>query len=263
MTRHANIAAALSFLGAFALSVPAAAEPTDVAVRVIAKGAKFVGTSMGGVRVVMRDAETGEILADGVATGSTGDTGRIMTEGLDRSGARWTPGAAQFVARLDLDAPRKIRVEATGPLSQAQAAVTVTSEQWVAPGQPVVGGDAWLLELPGFAVDILSPAAHSTVGGDMTIEANVVMMCGCPLTPGGLWDSDGYELTAVVRGPDGSTQEITLEHAGAPSRFAATWRPAADGLYDITVIAWDEANGNTGVDRTTAFVDRAAKQAVN
>jgi hypothetical protein len=47
------------------LIVPAiaAAEPTDVTVRVLAKDSKFVGTSMGGMRIILRDAQTGEILA--------------------------------------------------------------------------------------------------------------------------------------------------------------------------------------------------------
>ena len=36
------------------------AEPTDITVRVLSKDAKFVGTSMGGVRITLRDAETGE-----------------------------------------------------------------------------------------------------------------------------------------------------------------------------------------------------------
>ena len=48
-------------------SEPAAAEPTEITVRVLGKDSKFVGTSMGGARVILRDAETGEILAKGMS----------------------------------------------------------------------------------------------------------------------------------------------------------------------------------------------------
>lgn len=236
-----------------ALISSAAAEQTDISVRVIAKGAKFVGTSMGGVRIVLRDASTGAILADGVTQGGTGDTARIMSEKLDRYEARWTPGAAQFTARLDLDAPTKIRVEATGPLSQRQAAVTVTSEQWVVPGHSIVGGDAWLLELPGFAVDVLSPAAHSSASGKVKIEANVVMMCGCGLSPGGLWDADGYEIKALIYRDDEELTEVPLRYAGATSRFETTFAPSGPGVYRIVVVAYDEKTGNTGLDETTVI----------
>tara|TARA_R110002096_G_scaffold238867_3_gene430442 strand:- start:81 stop:371 length:291 start_codon:yes stop_codon:yes gene_type:complete len=58
---------------------------TTIVVRVLAKDAKFIGTSMGGAEVIIRDANTQEILAEGVTAGGTGDTGLIMT--MPR--ARW------------------------------------------------------------------------------------------------------------------------------------------------------------------------------
>lgn len=249
----AAIAAVFSF--SLGVTAPAFAEPTDVTVRVIAKGAKFIGTSMGGVRVVLRDAETGEILADGVTQGGTGDTQRIMRDSIDRYGARWTPGAAGFNARLDIDAPVKVRVEATGPLGQPQAASTVTSEQWVVPGHPVTGGDAWLLEMPGFAVDILAPAAHSSADGTIRIAANVILMCGCGVSPGGTWDADGYEIKAMIYRNDALADEISLDYAGVTSRFEADYTPDGAGAYRIVVVAYDEANGNTGLDQTTVLVN--------
>jgi len=56
------------------------AEPTDIVVRVLSKDAKFIGTSMGGMQVTLRDAHTGEILATGLTRGGTGDTKRLMHE---------------------------------------------------------------------------------------------------------------------------------------------------------------------------------------
>ena len=51
--------------------------------------------------------------------------------------------------------------------------------QWVVPGKHITGGDAWMLELPGFVVDVIAPPAPATLKGvpqDVIITANVVMM---------------------------------------------------------------------------------------
>ena len=66
--------------------------------RVIAKGAKFIGTSMGGVEITIRDADTGELLVKGVA-GGTGDTKRIKAA---KSEPLATPDAAKFDATIDI-----------------------------------------------------------------------------------------------------------------------------------------------------------------
>ena len=42
------------------VAVPAWAEPTPVKVHAISQDAKFIGDSMGGVEVVLRDAKTGK-----------------------------------------------------------------------------------------------------------------------------------------------------------------------------------------------------------
>lgn len=46
-------------------SPTAAAEPTEIVVRVIGKDSMFIGTNMGGMRIALRDAHTGELLANG------------------------------------------------------------------------------------------------------------------------------------------------------------------------------------------------------
>ena len=53
---------------------------TNVIIRAKSKDAKFIGTKMGGAMVVVRDSETGKVLAEGLTAGSTGDTGKIMME---------------------------------------------------------------------------------------------------------------------------------------------------------------------------------------
>ncbi len=253
------LVSSLALAAGLALLVPslAFAEPTEITVRVIGKDSKFVGSSMGGARIILRDAQTGEILAQGVTQGSTGDTKRIMQpEGGPRA-VRATDDAAKFVATLDLDAPRLIEVEAYGPLAQPQAAHRVTSTQWVVPGRNVSGGDGWVLELPGYVVDVLAPPAHVKLPPDTTkvdVRANVVLMCGCPITPGGLWDADKLEVKALVTRNGEHLAPVDLKFAGETSQFAGSVPVFGAGLYDVTVYAHNPANGNTGVDRTTFIV---------
>jgi hypothetical protein len=246
---------------AFVLSLGslAGAEPTHLDVRVISKGAKFVGTSMGGVAVTLRDADTGEVLASGVTAGGTGDTARIMQAQQRHHDPVATEDAAVFRATLDLAAPRRIEATAFGPLAQRQAAVPVSSTMWVVPGKHVTGGDGWRLELPGFAVDVLDPPAHRRLSAPsaVTVRANVVMMCGCPIEPGGVWDAGRFEVRAIVSRNGTRISELQLAYAGSTSQFAGEVSGLEPGAYDVVVYAYDAANGNTGLDRTTFLVEAA------
>ena len=67
-------------------STTALAAETRLVVRARARDGKFVGTSMGGVRVVLRDAQSGQVLASGVTSGSTGNTQTLMKQPQVRGG---------------------------------------------------------------------------------------------------------------------------------------------------------------------------------
>lgn len=236
------------------LAVPflAQAEETRFAVRVISQGAKFVGTSMGGVRVTVRDADTGELLAQGVTAGSTGDTARIMRDPLPPGGTLSTPGSAVYELTLDLERPRRLDVTAYGPLGQLQSATEVSTRVWGIPGKHKDVGDGILLELPGFNVDVLAPPAHGRLRVEpVTLEANVTMQCGCPVTPDGLWDANRFEIEAWIEKDGEAVARIPMEYAGTASQFQARWTPPGPGVYQVTVTAYDPADGNTGLDRTT------------
>lgn len=240
----------------FAVSMAAHAEPTEITVRVLSRDAKFIGSSMGGAQVTLRDAHTRELLATGLTVGSTGNTRSVMHADGGRRARLTDNDAAAYETVLDLVAPRLVEVEVLAPMAQAQAANRVTAAQWVIPGGHLSGGDGWVIEMPGFAVDILAPSAHSRLEGATTeveIRANVVMMCGCPIEPGGLWDADRFDVSAIVVRDGVALGRHKLAFAGTTSQFSLRLPLTAAGLYDVTVYAYDPENGNTGLDRVTFF----------
>lgn len=233
----------------------AQAEPTEVVVRVLSHGAKFVGSSMGGAQVVLTDAVTGQVLARGTTQGSTGDTARIMGP-REPGAALASPGSAAFRATLDLEMPTRVQAEVVGPLAPPQSAVRVSSVRWVLPGEDMNQGDGWLLVLPGLAVDVLEPTVPSSsrLGEAVQIEAHVTMMCGCPITESGPWPVEQFRVTAVVRREGREVARFPVPYAGRPSHFRVRWSPPEAGTYLVQVQAHQPRLGNTGVDFFTVVV---------
>jgi len=156
------------------------ATETRVMIRARSKDAKFIGTSMGGAFVVIRKADTGEVLASGLTSGGTGDTKRIMNEPLARGAQIADAATAGFEAKLDLVEPTFVTIEVSGPMGQRQSTAKATVQTWLIPGRNVTG-DGLMVEIPGFAVNIVAPLAHEVValeGGKakVLLVANVVMM---------------------------------------------------------------------------------------
>ncbi len=239
------------------LPAAAAAEPTPLTVRAIAADGKLVGTSMGGARIVVRDADTGTVLAQGVTRGETGSTGKLVGEPHVRHAMLTGPGDAGFETVLDIDRPTRLSIEAFGPLAELQSATSRSTTLWVLPGKPPHGPDGLILELPGLAVGIVHPIVYGRgyePYDEVEILANAILMCGCALSPGGLWNSDEYEVTYEVM-RDGQVQANgPLTFAGVPSRFKGSFKPSGSGTYEVTVTAYHPQTGNAGVDTTTVVV---------
>jgi hypothetical protein len=242
------------------LSTTSLAAETRLVVRARARDAKFVGTSMGGAQVVIRDAQTGQVLASGVTTGTTGNTQTIMKQPQARGAQLADEASAKFTARMDLAEPRLVTVEVSGPLAQRQALATSTTQLWLLPGKHIEG-DGLILELPGFVVDVLAPPAHEfhKLAADkkltIPIRANLTLMCGCPTEPKGLWDSSRYELQVLVKHNGQPLTQVPLKYAGKTSIYEGELSVQQKGAYELTVTAFDPATGNTGVDQTTFLVE--------
>ncbi len=229
----------------------ALAEPTEVVIRVLAKDAKFIGTEMGGAQVTLRDADSGKILAEGLTAGGTGNTPKIMTDGHARRDVLADDKSAKFSAVLDIQKPTRITATATGPMVPKASAVTVSSTQWVLPGKPVNGGDGWVLEIAGFAIDLLEPlptnARVAGAGLKIPLKAKVTMQCGCPITPAGLWDANKFQVAAMLERNGKVYPATALTYAGQASTFSGEIAVTEAGEYTVDVYAYDPANGNTGV----------------
>ncbi|WP_250461786.1 hypothetical protein [Microbulbifer litoralis] len=231
------------------------AEPTDIVVRAKAKDAKFIGSSIGGAQVRIREADSGRILAEGLTRGSTGNTELIMKTPHSRHGSI-ADGAASYKATLDIDEPVFLTVEVLAPYIKKQARVLAQVQTWLVPGKPI-DGDGLIVEIPGFVVDVLSPQTHRYATLDESpfeIRANVVMMCGCPLTDGGLWDGSDIEVAALVK-KDGETFDtIPLQMQEQANTFTAPLAVQSPGVYELLVYAHDPKTGNTGVDQVSFIV---------
>lgn len=236
----------------FLLSVSSSiSAQTKIMVRAKAKNAKFIGSSIGGAKIIIKDYYSKTILAEGVTAGSTGDTERIIKQPIRRGKQITDENTAGFLANLDIEKPTFVEIEAFAPITKRQAVVKTSTQMWVMPNKNILG-DGIILEIPGFIVDILSPQTHEVINGEFILTANIVMMCGCPVTEGGLWDASTYEIKALIENGT-STKEVELTSTEKANTFSANIN-VSKGTYSVTVYAFDPETGNTGLDKTSVIL---------
>jgi hypothetical protein len=225
------------------LALPASAEPTHVMIRALSEDAKFIGDQTGGVEVTLRDAATHQVLSQGMIRGGTGDTNRIMKLPRARGAVLSEAETAGFDALIDIARPTLVEVEARGPMGQPASAITVQSAMWVTPGQ-TVAGDGWVLIFPGL---LITPNLARIADGGVRLDAKVTMMCGCPISPGGIWDEANYRIEADVLDQGAVVTHVRLSYAGQPSQFTASL-PRPDGRHlTVRIVAAQSNAPNTGV----------------
>jgi len=233
-----------------------ATTPTRVMVRAVSRDAKAIGTKVGGARITIRDAATGRVLAEGVQTGETGSTEKIIVQPRRRGEPVYdAPGTAGFLATLELERPTVVEVTAEGPLGAPQATQKVSKTLLLVPGEHVEG-DGVVLEIHGFIVTHAAGAAPAATGRPFEVRATVTLTCGCPTEPNGLWDANRVKVSArAVRGGKvvGETQ---LTYAGTASTYAGQLTLKDAGEYELEILASDAAAANFGVLRQKLTVAR-------
>lgn len=225
--------------------------PTQVMIRAVSQDAKVLQDPVGGARIFVRDTATGDTLAQGLQTGSSGSTDFIMRQPRERGAVVYdTPGTAGYLATLTLERPTVVEIVAEGPLAYPQAIQRAAKTMLLIPGQDVLG-DGVILTIHGFIVDIVSPDKQAVRPGDnLEVRATTVMTCGCPTEPGGLWDSDEIDIVARLVREGRVVAEAPLLYAGERSTYAASIQvPAgAAGRLSLEVLAMDPENVNFGRD---------------
>jgi hypothetical protein len=229
--------------------------PTKVMVRVTANDAKIIGSGVGGARITILDATTGEVLAEGVQAGSTGNTGLIMDTRERGATVYDTEGAAGFVAELALAHPTQVLITGEGPLDSPHAMQVASKSLLLVPGEDVLG-EGIILELLGFTVELLSPGDGVEVpaGEPVEVRGRITMLCGCPTEPGGLWDADDYELLVqAVRGGE-IVGSWPMEFAGETSIYRGTVTLDTAGEVGLRLLAMDAGKANFGMATATVHV---------
>ena len=258
MSRQLNkILLVICFVG---MGLAAFATPTKVVVRAKAKDAKFIGSSVGGAMVIIRNAVTGEILAKGITAGSTGNTKLIMRTAKERYQAISDDRTAKFEATIDIAEPTFVTIEVMAPFNKRQATVMAQTQVWLIPGKDIVG-DGVVVEIPGFIVDVLAPQTHaftslSKNNNQIKITDNVVMVCGCTISKGGLWDGDKMEAKAIIKRNGQPYQTVTLKLGKKVNTFEGALKTSEPGLYEVLVYVYDARTGNTGVDKVNVVASK-------
>ncbi|NNG17472.1 MAG: hypothetical protein HKM89_13415, partial [Gemmatimonadales bacterium] len=159
-----------------------------------------------------------------------------------------TPGTAGFLAELSLSVPTIVNISALGPLGYPQALQSATKQTLLVPGQHIEG-EGIILELHGYIVEILSPEPLTPVSDSFAVSVRVRMMCGCPIAPGELWDSDGMKFVARLKADGRAVSGSDLRFAGESSMFkgeVSVPAAAAGKDLELEVVVSDPANQNFG-----------------
>src|SRR5580700_6319254 len=224
---------------------------TKVMIRAIARDAKVIGTHVGGARITVKNAASGEILAQGMQQGGTGDTDVIMKKPHTRGMTVFSAGdASGYLAVLHLDKPTVVEISAEGPLGNAQATQRSSKTLLLVPGEDVLG-EGILLEIHGFIVTALAPLQDAKVkaGSPFEVRATVTMACGCPTEPDGLWDANKIRVVARLLRDGKVESEIPMAYAGVQNTFHVDVPVTSSGPLELQVLALDPGSANFGMTR--------------
>jgi hypothetical protein len=133
----------------------------------------------------------------------------------------------------------------------------VVTRAWAVPGQAITQGPGFVVELPGLVVQVQYPATHTAfpgAPGAVGFQANVTMMCGCPIGHGLPWLPGDFTVTVVVEKIGAETlPSQELGFTGTASIFTGTVDVKTPGFYRAAVTAVQKSTGNLGTGTVTFF----------
>ena len=222
------------------------ATETNITIRAKAVDAKFIGSSVGGLRVVVTDAETDEILDSGWIRGGTGSTDTIINNPISRGQNIADDDTARFIAQVDITSPRLLKFTVLGPYAYRQSLQQASVTSWVIPGRDIMG-DGIVLDMPGFIIDTWTSVLE---GGIVQIFAKTAMLCGCKISPNTEWKPNNFEAKAIIMHDGEKISEVDLPFTGPVAIFSGETQLEQAGHYKVIAYIIDEKTGNVGVDRT-------------
>lgn len=230
---------------------------TNLSIHVRSHDGKFVGTSMGSAHVRIENRMTGDILAEGLTYGGTGDTKLIMSGNKKRDEIIVDDDTASFDVSLDIMEPTPVTITATGPMAQPQSIVSTSVDYVLIPQKDYTSGNGIIIDLPGMVVDILTPMAGHRIAFDpdkpVTFMANVAKLCGCQIDEQTEWPPERYDVEAHIYLGASPIGTIPMRNLGQ-SQYAANLKIPGPGTYNITVTAFDRETKEGGFDRTTMIL---------
>ena len=230
------------------------AQTTKIVIRARAKDAKFIGTAIGSAYVIVRNNLNGQILAQGLTKGASGNTDVILKKPILRNQPITDTATAKFVAVVNITEPTFADIEVIAPVNRKNGTKKVTTQVWLIPGKDILG-EGIVVEIPGFILDVLSPSTHEFIkldtikNGELKFKASLVLECGCPISKGGVWNSDDITVNAIVKIEGVKKGEVPLHLTDHNNIFEGTVKIKEKGDYELDVYAYDPKTGNTGVDR--------------
>lgn len=223
---------------------------TQITVRALAFGGKFIGSHVGFATIdIYGPEDTAKPLASGLTnqglvanTDGSGVTALIMDQPYPWGFPVRADQATDFTAEIQLDEPTVLTFVAT---SVADPRISASCNRLVLPGVPLTGAMAVVMVIPGLLTALTEPAAGVSVvaGTPTTITAQVRMMCGC-LIDNLFWPAGNFSVVATISN-GGESEALTLSYSGEPSFFSAPYTFPSPGDYVISIVA-TEINGNLG-----------------
>ena len=237
----------------------ASAEDTDIVITVKSRDAKFIGTEVGGAHVMIKNRLTGDVLADGTTFGHNGSTDTIMADSTERKATLTNEGSARFHFSIEFWEPIPVTIYATAPMGQQQSTVTVAEDMLLLPGKDYASGNGIMLEIPGFSVNIAEPVPNTKLKHNpetpITIQANVMKLCGSKVEKGSPWDPEDYKVEAHIYKDSLYIASFDLPYADSPGIYGQNLKIPLPGTYRLMVTVFDEKTKESGMDMTTVILE--------
>ncbi len=162
----------------------------------------------------------------------------------------------ELIVSLAITEPALLEFRAT---AYSPDPVFASATMWVMPYMQLLDDPGLVLTIAGLYATVKA----SEVNRNVSISANITMMCGCPITvqpsqtlpqdTEPFWPSNEFDVTAQLRASGGQQVIAFPLTSTSTSTFTGTSK-VPPGTYDVWVVAVQAQESNVGFARTTLKV---------